>query len=307
MSCLQTGWLSGLLPQGSPPPVPPLVGAVAAPSNGAGVRHQVRRSGGCWAPSFTCGGCWGLCWLCVGGSALGRLAGGHVRQGNCRHQGSGQRVRCPTYRRCARAPKQAGDVADDESSGCACTESSSESSSSSLESAGSAAATANRSVGESALGAAPGKRNGGAFVGGGKSAAARQRHGGGTKRKRGPAGASSSKSAGGDKGVKPAPKRWRLPIVGGAVRVHGPVAGGPQVVLGGGSVGSRPAAGGRLRGCGADGRASPAGRPQKVPRRGEGPEVSRPGGESTGGKAGASGVAWKCRPRVEDKRTHISL
>ena len=163
----------------------------------------------------------------------------------------------------ARAPKQAGDGADDESSGSDSTESSSESSGSSLESAGSAAAAAKRSVGESALGTAPGKHDGDTFVGGGKSAAGRRPRGGGTKRKRGPAGASSSKSTAGDKSVKPAPKRWGLPGVGGAVRVHGPVPGGPKVVLGGGSVGSRPAAGGRLRGRGADGRASPAGRPQR--------------------------------------------
>ena len=121
-------------------------------------------------------------------------------------------------------------------------------------------------------GSAPSKHDGGAFAGGGKSAAGRRPRGGGTKRKRGLAGASSSKSAAMDKGVKPAPKRWRLPVVGGTVRVHGPVLGGPKVVFCGGSVGSRPFAGGRLRGRGADGRASPAGRPQKVPRRGEGPK-----------------------------------
>ena len=207
----------------------------------------------------------------------------------------------------ARAPKQAGDGADNESSGSDSTESSSESSGSSLESAGFAAATAKRSVGESALGTTSGKRDGGAFVVGGKSAAGRRPRGGGTKRKRGPAGASSSKSTCGDKSVQPAPKRWRLPVVGSAVRVHGPVPGGPKVVLGGGSVGSRPAAGGRLRGRGADGRVSPAGRPQKVPRRGEGPEVSRPVGESTGGEARAGGVAWKFKPRGEDGLNPISL
>ena len=95
--------------------------------------------------------------------------------------------------------------------------------------------------------------------------------------------------------------------MGNAVHVHGPVPGGQKVVLGGGSVGSRPAAGGRLRWRGADGRASPDGRPQKVPRRGEGPEISRPVGESTGGEARARGVAWKFKPRGEDRRNPISL
>ena len=71
--------------------------------------------------------------------------------------------------------------------------------------------------------------------------------------------------------------------MGSAVRVHSPVPGGPKMVLGGGSVGNRPAAGDRLRGRGTDRRASPAGRTQKVPRRGEGPKISRPVGESTGG------------------------
>ena len=84
----------------------------------------------------------------------------------------------------ARAPQQAGDGADDESSGSDSTESSSKSSGSSLESAGSAAATAKRNVGQSALGTASGKRDGGAFVVGGKSAAGRRPRGGGTKRKR---------------------------------------------------------------------------------------------------------------------------
>ena len=41
--------------------------------------------------------------------------------------------------------------------------------------------------------------------------------------------------------------------------------------------------------------------------RGEGPEVSRPVGGSTGAEAGARGVAWKFRPRGEDKCNPISL
>ena len=175
-----------------------------------------------------------------------------------------------------REPKRAGGGAGDESSGSDSTESSAESSGSSLEPAGSAATATKCSCGVSALRPDRGKRDGGTFVVGGKSAARRRPRGGGAKRKRGQAGTSSSKSAGGDKGVKHAPKRWRLPVVGSTVRVHGPVPSGPKVVLGGGSVGIRPPAGGRLRGRGADGRAGPAGRPQKVTRRGAGPEVSRP-------------------------------
>ena len=95
--------------------------------------------------------------------------------------------------------------------------------------------------------------------------------------------------------------------MGGSVRVHDPVPGGTKMVLRGGSVGSRPAAGSRLRGRGADGRASPADRRQKVPRRGEGPEMSRPLGESAGGVAKTGEVAWKFRPRTEDRRNRISL
>ena len=74
--------------------------------------------------------------------------------------------------------------------------------------------------------------------------------------------------------------------MGGAVRVHGPVPGGPKVVLGGFSVGSRHAAGGCLRRRCTEGRASSAGRLQKVPRRGEGSQL----GESAGGGAGAGSV-----------------
>ena len=102
----------------------------------------------------------------------------------------------------ARALKQAGDGADDESSGSDSSESSSESSGSSLKLAGSSAATAKRGVGESALGTASGKCDGGAFDVGGKSAAGCRPRDGGTKRKRGPAGASTSKSTGADKSVK---------------------------------------------------------------------------------------------------------
>ena len=189
-----------------------------------------------------------------------------------------------------REPKGAGGSAGDESSGSDSTESSSGSSGSSLESAGSAAAATKRGGGVSAPKPDPGKRDGGTFVVGGKSAAGRRPRGGGAKRKRGPAGTSSSKSAGWEKGVKQAPKRWMLPVVGSTVRVHGPAPSGPKMVLGGRSVGSRPATGGRLRGRGADGRASPTGRPQRVPRRGEGREVSRPLAESTGGVAEYSGV-----------------
>ena len=58
---------------------------------------------------------------------------------------------------------------------------------------------------------------------------------------------------------------------------------------------------------GTEGRVSPAGRPQKVPRRGERSEGSRPVGESTGGGAGAGGVAWKFKPRGEDRRKPITL
>ena len=201
----------------------------------------------------------------------------------------------------------AGGVAGDESSSSGSSESSSESSGSSLESAGPAAAATKRGGGSAAPRSEPGKRSGGEFVVGGKSTAGRRPRGGGAKRKRGPPGASSAKSAGGARGAKPPPKRWRLPVVGGTVRVHGPVSSGPKVVLGGDSVGNRPAAGSRLRGRGAEGRAGPAGRPQKVPRRGEGPDVSRPLEESTGGAIISSGVAWKFRPRGEDKRNPISL
>ena len=207
----------------------------------------------------------------------------------------------------AGAPKSAEVGAVDESSSSDSSESSSESSGSSLTLAGSSAAAAKHHVGESALGTASGKRGGGTFVVGAKSTAGRWPRGGGTKRKRGPAGASTSMSTGGDKSVKPAPRRWRLPVVDSAVHVHGPAPSGPKVVLGGGSIGSRPAAGGRLRGHGADGRASPAGRPQKVPRRGEGSESSRPVGESAGGETRAGGVAWKFKPRGEDMRNPISL
>ena len=101
MARVPTGRLCGMLPQGSPPPVPPMVGAVAAPSSGARVRHQVRRSGGGGAPSLACCGWWGLCWLCVGGSASGSLAKGNVRQGVCCHQRPGQGVGRPAY--CRRA------------------------------------------------------------------------------------------------------------------------------------------------------------------------------------------------------------
>ena len=94
--------------------------------------------------------------------------------------------------------------------------------------------------------------------------------------------------------------------MGGAMRVHGRVLGGPKVVLGGGLVGSRPAARGRLRRHGTEGRASPDGRPQKVPRRGKGSEGSRPMGESAGGGAGAGSVAWKFKPRGEDRRNPIT-
>ena len=99
MARVQAGRLCGVLPQGSPPPVPPMVGNVAAPSNGAGIRHLIHRSGGCGAPSFACGGCWRLCWLCVGASSRRPLAGGHVCQGDGRHQRPGQRVRHPACRR----------------------------------------------------------------------------------------------------------------------------------------------------------------------------------------------------------------
>ena len=92
---------------------------------------------------------------------------------------------------------------------------------------------------------------------------------------------------------------WAVPYVSTALyRV---------VVLRGDSVGNRPAAGSRLRGRGAEGRAGPAGRPQKVPRRGTGPEVPRPMRESPGGAVVSSGLAWKFRPRGEDKRNPISL
>ena len=207
----------------------------------------------------------------------------------------------------ARAPKQAGDGADDESSGPDSSESSSESSGSSLASAGSGTAAAKRNVGKSTMGTTSGKRAGGTFVVGAKCDAGRRPRGGGTKRKRGPTGASTSKSSGGAKSVRPGQRRWRLPVVGSIVRVHGPVPGCPKVVLGGGSVGSRPAAAGRIRGRGASGSASPAGRPEKVPRRGERSEGSRPVGESAGGEAGAGGVAWKFKPRGEDRRNPITL
>ena len=83
---IQAGRLCSVLPQGSPPLVPPMPGTVAAPSNGAGIRHEIHQSGGCGAPSFACGGCWGLCWLYVRGAPRGPLAGGHVRQGDGCHQ-----------------------------------------------------------------------------------------------------------------------------------------------------------------------------------------------------------------------------
>ena len=201
----------------------------------------------------------------------------------------------------------AGGGAGHESSSSGSSESSSESSGSSLTSAGPAATPTKRGGRSSAPRSEPGVRSGGAFVVGGTSAAGRRQRGGGAKRKRGPAGPSAAKSAGGGRSAKPPPKRWKLPVVGGAVRVHGTVPGGPKVVLGGGSVGSRPATGSRLRGRGTEGRASPAGRPQKMPRRGAGPEESRPLGESPGGAVVSNGVAWKFRPRGEDKRNPISL
>ena len=95
--------------------------------------------------------------------------------------------------------------------------------------------------------------------------------------------------------------------MGGAVCVHGPVPGGLKMVLGGDSVGSRPAPRGRLRRRGTEGLAGSAGRPQKVPRRGEGSEGSRTVGVSAGGGANASGVAWKFKPRGEDRRNPITL
>ena len=207
----------------------------------------------------------------------------------------------------ARAPKQAADGEDGESSGSDSSASSSESSGSSLESAGSGTTTAKRDVGKYTVGTTSGKRAVGTFVVGVKSATGHQPRGGGSKRKRGPAGAPAPKSAGGATSGRPTLRRWRLPVVGGVVRVHGPVPGGPKVVLGGGSVRSRPAARGRLRRRGADGRASPAGRSQKVPRRGEGSESSRPVRELAGGGAAAGGVAWKFKPRGEDRRNPITL
>ena len=119
--------------------------------------------------------------------------------------------------------QEAGGGAGDESSSSGSSESSSASSGSSIASAGPAAATTKRGGGSAASRSEPGGRSGGAFVVGDKSAAGRRPRSGGTKRKRGPLGASSAKSAGGGRGAKPPPKRWRLPVVGGAVRVHGPV------------------------------------------------------------------------------------
>ena len=129
-----------------------------------------------------------------------------------------------------REPKGAGGGAGDESSGSDSTVSSSEPAGSPLESAGSAAAATKRGGGVSAPRSDSGKRDGGAFVVGGKSAAGRPSRGARTKRKRGPAGTSASKSAGGENSIKQAPKRWRLPVVGSTVRVHGPVPGGLKVV-----------------------------------------------------------------------------
>ena len=141
-----------------------------------------------------------------------------------------------------------------------------------------------------------GKRAVGTFIVGVRSSAGRQPPGGG-KRKQGPVGAPAPKSTGRAASGTSAPKRSRLPAVGGGVRVHGLVPDGPKVVLVCGSVGSRTATRGRLHRRGNEGVQGSASRPQKVPRRGEGSEGSRPVGESAGGAASAVGVTWKFKPR----------
>ena len=100
-------------------------------------------------------------------------------------------------------------------------------------------------VGKRTEGSQSGKRVVGTCVVGVRSAAGHQTRGSGQAEM---GTHCCPKSAGRAAGVKSAPRRWRLPAVGGAVRVHGPVQSGPKVVLGGGPVGSRPAARGRLRG-----------------------------------------------------------
>ena len=169
-------------------------------------------------------------------------------------------------------------VADDDDGGPSGSNSSASSSGcsgSSLESAWSGDAATKSDVGKRTVETHSGKSAVGTFVVGVKSIAGRQPRGGGSKRKRGPSGAPASKSTcGATSGTTP-PKRWRLPAVGGAVHVHGPVLGGLKVVLVGDSVGSRHAARGRLRRRGTEGRASPNGRTQNVTWRGEGSRGSR--------------------------------
>ena len=181
----------------------------------------------------------------------------------------------PTADKCA--PEWATDSGGDDPSDYDSSTSTSESSGSSLESTRSDAAAKKSDVGKRTVGTHSGKRAVGTFVVGVRSTAGRQPRGGGGKRKRGPVGAPAPKSTGRTTSGTTAPKRWRLPAVGGDVRVHSPVPGGPKVVLGGGSVASRPAARGRLRRRGAERLASSTGRPQKVPRRGEGSEGSPAG------------------------------
>ena len=146
----------------------------------------------------------------------------------------------PAADKCAlgRATEGGGNEPSDSNSST----SSSESSGSSLESAGSDVAAKKSDVAKRAVGTLSGKRAMGTFVVGVKSTAGRQPRGGGGKRKRGPVGAPAPKPTGRAASGTAAPKRWRLPAVGGAVRVHGLVPGGPKVVLGGDSVGGRPAA-----------------------------------------------------------------
>ena len=277
-----------------------------ASSHGAGIRHQIHRSGGC-GPLLLPVGDAGDFVGSVLEVPLGDLWPGAMYAKETvaiKDLVNGFGTLPPADER---APKQARDGADGESSGSDSSESASESSGSSLASAWSGTAAAKGNVGKSAMGTTSCKRVLRTFVVGAKSVAGRRPRGGGTKLKRSPAGASTSKSTSGATSAQPARRRWRLPVVGSTVRVHGPVPGVTKVVLDGGAVGSRPAAGGPLRGRGADGSASPADRPQKVPQRGEGSESSRPVGESAGGKARDGGVGWKFKPRGEDRRNPITL
>ena len=157
------------------------------------------------------------------------------------------------------APERATEGGGDEPSD---SDSSTSSSESSLGSARSDAAAKKSDVGERTVGTHSGKRAVGTFVVGVRSTTGRQPRGGGGERKRGPVGTLVPRSTGRAASGTTAPKRWTWLAVGGAVRVHGPVPGGPKVVLGGGSVAGRPAARGRLHRRGTEGPAGSGSSPK---------------------------------------------